>query len=190
MSPSWGWCGGSGLRCWEACGAPPCWGAVLQHCGTMAGVREWEVWQGEKLVAVPPNCSPTSVPERAKSCLELHPWGRCLVLSSPAAAPGPSPQLVNLKGSLLCFDSVRLPFDVRAIHLPPDLAEDARAVLKLPERGREALGTVPIGAEERWDGVAAGLGPQASGPAARLGGRLGCPPQGPARGLGCCENRT
>ena len=156
----------------------------------MEGVCEWEGWKGEKLVAVPPNCSPTSVLKRAKSCLELRPWGRCLVLSSPAAALGPSPQSVNLKGILLCFDSVRLSFDVRAIHLPFDMVEDARAVVKPPERGRGVLGTVPVGTDEQWDGVGAGLGPQASGPSARPRGRLGCPPRplpcsrGSARGLG------
>lgn len=44
-------------------GAALRWGAVPRHCGTMEGVCEWEGWKGEKLVAVPPNCSPTSVLE-------------------------------------------------------------------------------------------------------------------------------
>lgn len=126
----------------------------------------------------------------SEELLELRPWGRCLVLSSPAAAVGPSPQSVNLKGILLCFDSVRLSFDVRGIHLLFDVVEDARAVVKPPERGREVLGTVPIGADEQRDGVGTGLGPQASGPSAHPCGRLGCPPGlspaagGSARGLG------
>lgn len=156
--PSWHWCGGAPLRR----------GALLQHCGMMEGVREWEGWKGEKLVAVPPNCSPTSVLERAKSCLELRPWGRRLVLSSLAAAPGLSPQSVNLKGILLCFDSVHLSFDVRAIHPPVEMMEDARAVVKPPERGREALGTVPEGADEQRDGVGGGC--------AVPGGRVPLPP--------------
>lgn len=52
------------------------------------------------------------------------------------------------------------------------MLEDARAVVKPPERGREALGAVPVGADEQRDGVGAGVGPPASGPSARAGGSL------------------
>lgn len=70
---------------------------------------------------------------------------------------------------LLCFDLVCLSFDVRTVHLPLNKVEDARAGAKPPERGREVLGAVPIGADEQWDGVGAGLGPCASGhPCGRL----------------------
>lgn len=47
--------GGPGL-----CGGEVLGGALLQHCGTMEGVQVGRL-KGEKLVAVPPNCSPTSV---------------------------------------------------------------------------------------------------------------------------------
>lgn len=64
--------------------------------------------EGEKLAAVPPNCSPTSVPVLATSCLELCPWGRCLPVSTWAA-----PLMGQLQAHpSLCFDSVRLRFDV------------------------------------------------------------------------------
>lgn len=67
--------------------------------------------------------------------------GTPLLLSAPAAAP--SPQRGPFKGILLCFDSVRLPLDVRMIHLPPDVVGAARALVKPPERGRELPGRFP-----------------------------------------------
>lgn len=51
----WGWL--------EALAMLPFVGVCPQLCSAVDGGCEWEGWKGEQLLAVPPNCSPTCVPE-------------------------------------------------------------------------------------------------------------------------------